>query len=253
MARMELTVLGSSGSYPSRGNPSSGYLVREGETSLLVDVGPGTFMSLIEHIAPETLDAIVVSHVHPDHCTDLFGLYSYLYRHVTQQVSIPVFVPPDSVEVFTGFMRTADPDHPFLRVLDFRLVGSGSAEQVGEMRVMFGRTTHAVPTVAVRIEAAERVLTYTGDTGPGGDAPGLARECDVLLCEAGLGGERTTDSFPFHLTAFEAGEMAAAAGARRLILTHLPPSLDPDTSLAEGRSTFGHDPEWAAPGLVTTI
>jgi ribonuclease BN (tRNA processing enzyme) len=253
VARMELTVLGSSGSYPSRGNPSSGYLVRSGGTSLLVDVGTGTFMSLIEHIDPEALEGVIVSHVHPDHCTDLFGLYSYLYRHVPRRVTVPVFVPHDAVGLFTGFMRTADPDHPFLRVLDFRVVGTGSTDRVGEMELTFGRTAHPVPTNAVRIEAMGRVLTYSADTGPGGEVPRLAGGCDVLLCEAALSGDRTEDSFPFHLTASEAGELAATAGARRLILTHLPPSLNPQTSLAEARSKFGHDPEWAAPGLVTNI
>jgi ribonuclease BN (tRNA processing enzyme) len=210
-------------------------------------------MSLIEHIDPEALDGVVVSHVHPDHCTDLFGLYSYLYRHVAEPVPVPVYVPPDAVELFTGFMRTADSDHPFLSVFDFRVVDTGSADRVGDMELTFGRTAHPVPTIGVRIEAAGRVLTYSADTGPGGEVPRLARNCDVLLCEATLSGERSLDTFPFHLTAGEAGELALAAGVRRLILTHVPPSLDPQKSLAEGRSTFGQDPEWAAPGLVTTI
>jgi ribonuclease BN (tRNA processing enzyme) len=220
---------------------------------LLVDVGPGTFMSLAEHLEPETLDGVVVSHVHPDHCTDLFGLYAYLYRHVGESVSLPVFVPPDAVELFAGFMRTADPEHPFLRVLDFRVVGSGSTHRVGSMEITFGRASHPVPTIALRIEGDGRVLTYSADTGPGGEVADLAQNCDVLLCEAALSGERTEDSFPFHLTAGEAGALAAASGAGRLILTHLPPSLDPQQSLAEGLLTFGSDPEWAAPGLVTTI
>lgn len=250
---MELTVLGSSGSYPFAGNPGSGYLVRSAGTNVLLDSGPGTFMALTGYLEPEALDAVVVSHVHPDHCTDLFGLYSYLYRHVGGATSVPVFVPAGAVDVFTGFMRAADPDHPFVRVLDFRIVGTGMATTVGDVTMEFGRMSHPVPTVGVRLESASRVLTYSADTGPGGDLPMLARGADVLLCEAGLTGERDEETFPFHLTAAEAGEIATEAAVRRLIVTHLPPSLGAQTSLAEARSSFAGDLAWAEPGLVTTI
>lgn len=246
-------MLGSSGSYPFSGNPASGYLVRSIGTNVLLDVGPGTFMALTEHLDPEALGAVVVSHVHPDHCTDLFGLYSYLYRHVGGSTSVPVFVPTGAVEIFTGFMRAADPDHPFLRVLDFRIIGAGMEAEVGDVVMKFGRMSHPVPTVGVRLESGSRVLTYSADTGPGGDLRALAQGADVLLCEAGLTGERDDETFPFHLTAAEAGEVAAAAGVSRLIVTHLPPSLDVQSSLAQARSTFAGDLAWAEPGLVTTI
>ena len=73
---MELTVLGCSGSYGApAGGACSGYLVRAGTTVLWVDCGNGSFTNLQQHVHPEELTAVVITHSHPDHCVDLYGLH----------------------------------------------------------------------------------------------------------------------------------------------------------------------------------
>ncbi|MGH3539116.1 MAG: MBL fold metallo-hydrolase, partial [Pseudonocardiaceae bacterium] len=68
---MLLTVLGCSGSVPGPESPASGYLLRAGDTSVLLDLGNGTFGALQRYLDPFTLDGLILSHLHPDHCADI--------------------------------------------------------------------------------------------------------------------------------------------------------------------------------------
>ena len=90
---MELTVLGCSGSYGAPGGGAcSGYLLRSGDTSIWIDCGNGTFGHLQQHIAVEDLTAVVITHGHPDHCVDIYGLH-VLLRYGLEREGLPVFAP----------------------------------------------------------------------------------------------------------------------------------------------------------------
>ncbi len=60
------------------GEAQSAYLVRAGDVALCLDLGAGALNRLQAEIAPERLSAIVISHLHPDHCADLFSLRVYM-------------------------------------------------------------------------------------------------------------------------------------------------------------------------------
>src|ERR1043165_4257898 len=78
---IEITVLGCSGSYGApAGGACSGYLVRAGGTTIWLDCGNGSFANLQQHARVEDLDAVVISHGHPDHCVDIYGLH-VLYKY----------------------------------------------------------------------------------------------------------------------------------------------------------------------------
>ena len=248
---MELTVLGSSGGCPAPGNPASGYLVGMGDTTIWSDAGPGTFMRLMEYTDPGSLDAVVISHVHPDHCADLVALYGYLAYGPSGTVPIPVFLPEGASEPLAAFVRAGD-EHVFFQVLDFRTVGPGDAVDVGEVRLTFAATNHPVPTVATRFEADGATLAYSADTGPGGGFPALAAAADVVLVEATTDGERTPQSYPYHLNGFEAGAIGAETGGR-LVLTHLSPTVDPEVVATQAAASYGSEPDLATPGLVVTV
>jgi ribonuclease BN (tRNA processing enzyme) len=98
-----------------------------------------------------------------------------------------------------------------------------------------------------------RSLAYSGDTGPGGDLVEIAQGTDLLLCEATGQGEQADYGYPYHLVAAEAGRAAREAGARRLVVTHLAPTLDPVASVREAAAAFGGPVEWAAPGLEVEL
>lgn len=247
---MELIVLGSSGSRPVRSRPTSGYLIAHEGTALWCDAGSGTFLPLLDEIAASDLDAVLLSHLHPDHCVDLFAMYQHLAYDPAGEGSIRVLAPEGAAERFGGFLG-AGADHRIYRVLQFEVIRHGDEIMAGGVRLTFSAANHRVPAVATRFEAAGRALVYTGDTGPSADVGALAENVDVLLAEATLQDESA--AYAFHMSARQAGEMARKAGAARLILTHLSPTLDPDRSVAEAAEGYGARPELAVPGFRTVI
>jgi ribonuclease BN (tRNA processing enzyme) len=124
--------------------------------------------------------------------------------------------------------------------------------EVGPFRIDPVEVDHPVPAYAFRIEVAGSVLAYTGDTGPTDSLHAVAEGADLLLAEASF---RDGDENPphLHLTGRQAGELAAKAGVRRLVLTHVPPWHDSDAMLAEATAVYGGRAELAAAGAVYAL
>jgi ribonuclease BN (tRNA processing enzyme) len=217
-----------------------------------MDTGSGTFAALQAAIDFTSLDALIISHVHPDHCIDIFGFF-YAYRFAGEpRPAIPTFVPEGLVERLRAFL--GDPDHPIGESLDFRVQVDGDSVTVGEIGFDFAITDHPVPTLAVRAEASNgRVLAYSADTGPAGEWSRVATGADLFLCEATYQGEVEDKPWSHHLTAGEAGSIARRRGAKDLMLTHLWPVLDPDRSLQEAEQTYGRPVKLAVPGAVRKV
>lgn len=249
---MRLEILGSAGTYPTAGAPASGYLVSDGSTRILCDAGFGVFAELTKRIDPDELDAVVLSHRHPDHCVDLLALHHAIAYGPYERTGLPVFCAPGVGTRLAEFLGAGE-GHIFFDVFDFHEVGETNHVVVGSIDMRFAVTSHSVPTIATRFEAQGRSLTYSADSGPGGGFPDLASRSNVVLCEASIAGERDEHHFVHHLTATEAGEIARAAGTQKLILTHLPPNLDRKRSLADAEAAFGGDTAIASPGDVYLI
>lgn len=247
---MRLTVLGSSGTFPSVDNPASGYLVSSAGTTVVLDLGPGTYAPLKRRV--EAPSAVVVSHVHPDHCADLFPFFNSLRFASEPRPPVPVFAPEGLEERFARFLD-AGADHPFHALLAFDTVEPGDERTVGDATLRFGAATHPVPAVVASVEANGRRLVYSGDTGPGGDLEAMAGGADVLLCEATHQGPPGDDRYPYHLHAAEAGVIARRAGVGRLIVTHVPPTLDPAVSLAEAAAEYDGPVSHAVPDMEVQV
>lgn len=249
---MRLRVLGSNGTYPTPGHPCSGFLVEAGGTLLMLDAGPGTLAALQEAGAVEGLSALLLTHLHPDHCADVFSLFNLLRLGPQPRSGLPALAPAGVAAALARFLGAED-DHAFHRVFDWQTAAPGDRVGVGELELAFGRGAHQVPTLITSCAAGGRRLVYSSDTGPGGDLAAVAAGADLLLCEATFQGEPGAAGWPYHLSAAAAGALARAAGVHRLLLTHLSPMLEPERSVAEAAAAFGGPVAWAAPGLEVEV
>lgn len=245
---LQLTVLGSAGSHTLPGRVCSGYLVRHGDTALLLDAGNGSTANLQRYLGFQDLDAVVVSHRHVDHCIDLVGAF-YALRFAPASGTgppdrLPLYAAAEVHDMLTNLM-SADSAHAFDDVFAHTQVGPGDEVTVGSVRVRFARSEHTVPTVTTRIEVDGRALVYSGDSAGGPELIDIARGADLLLCEATWHGDARDYPPGIHLTASDAAAIAAEAGVGRLVLTHLTGGTDPDRVLAEAQQVYGGPVELA--------
>jgi ribonuclease BN (tRNA processing enzyme) len=225
---LTLTVLGCSGSYPGPGGAASGYLLRGGGVTVWLDAGSGTLANLQRHVGLGDVDAVVLTHEHPDHMSDIEG-FRVACAYVVERTGVPVYAPAGVLE-----RLSAEPEPAFA----WRTVTDGDAVEVGGLSLRFSRTDHPPETLAVRVDGEGRSLGYTADTGPAWSmADAFGDGVDLALSEATYLADR--EGTAGHLSGRQAGELARVAGARRLVLTHLWPVLDPDAVRAEAEGAYG--------------
>jgi ribonuclease BN (tRNA processing enzyme) len=234
---MRFTVLGCSG-WPPPGGAASGYLVQRDGFNLLLDCGNGTLAKLQE-AGVELVDigAVCVTHAHPDHFADLYALFVAAAFGGQADGRIPLYGPPGFLNTI-GSVASAETREVLAATFDFHPVHPGDAHAIGPFSVTVFGMNHPNDAVGYRVEAGGNVLAYSGDTGPTEAVEELARDADVFVCEAVLQGE-AAEEYPYHLSGAQAGQYAALAGARTLILTHLWPSLDPEVTRAAAENAFG--------------
>jgi ribonuclease BN (tRNA processing enzyme) len=252
---VRLTVVGCSGSYPGPDSPASCYLVEAelGDRTwrLVLDLGNGALGALHRYADPLTIDAVLLSHLHADHCIDLTSYYVLRKYHPSgARPPIPVYGPDGTPG---RLARAYDlPKFPGMtQEFTFHSYPNGSFT-IGPFTVTAAEVTHPVPAYAMRIEADGRTLTYSGDTGTCAALVSTARDADLFLCEASFvhGGHNPPD---LHLTGVEAGTMATQAGVGRLVVTHVPPWHDAEKMLAEAAQTYSGPLELAVPGKTYEV
>ena len=263
---MRLTVVGCSGSMAGPQSPASSYLVAaddaDGRTwTVLLDLGSGAFGPLQSHVEPVSLDAVAITHLHPDHYIDLCGLYVYLRYHPEHGQDargecrrMPVRGPAGTDErVGVAFGLGAAE-----RLCCFDLGTWEQPWQVGPLTIEPYAVDHPVEAYALRItgpsEAGDRdvTITYSGDTDVCDNIVDAARDADLFLVEAAFQEDRD-EARGIHLTGRRAGEVATASGARRIVLTHLQPWTDPAVILDEARSAYAGPAELARPGETYAV
>lgn len=251
---LRLTVIGCSGSFPGPDSAASCYLIEApwngGAFRLLLDLGSGALGALQRHVDLRSIDAVALSHLHPDHFFDLCALYVVSKYHPTGAwPSLPVFGPPKTAErlrlaygmepgasIDQQFTFTTYPDEPF---------------RVGPLTVAVARVDHPVTAYAIRVSQGTKSLVYSGDTAPCPALETLAQGCDLLLAEASFL-ERDSDTNPahVHLTGQQAAHLATKAGAGRLVLTHVPPWHRSEDVHAEAAPHFAGELHMAESGAV---
>lgn len=238
--RPRLTVIGSAGTHSSAERVCSGYLISHEGTNLLLDMGPGALHNLCKVIDLADLDAILVSHMHPDHFLDLYGLQYALRFHPDQPGPIPVYGPSDMYGMIAAILPQESVEK-MADLLRFHAVSAGDVLTVGTLRTELFAMNHPMECLGSRTTAGDVVIAFTGDTAPTAQITPLARDADLFLCDATWMESQRPIPTDVHCTGLEAGQAAAAAGARRLLITHVSPYNDPDAVAEEAAKAFDGD------------
>lgn len=262
---MRITVLGKSPSWQDAAGACSGYLVQEGDFTLLLDCGNGVFSKLRRTVDYVDVDAVLISHLHADHFLDLVP-YSYALCYAPRQQPVPVggypgtkhparpelHVPSGATEVFRKIVGCWGPDDLIDRAFELHEYEPTEELTIGPLRVRFCEVPHFTVTYAIELSTNGSRFTYSADCSPNQQLVSFARDTDVLLIEATLPRPERT-GIRGHLTPGEAGEHGREASARRLILTHYSDEMDPEWARDEAAKTFGGPVELAREGEVYSV
>lgn len=227
-AKMKLTILGNNGPYPANGGACSSYLLSSdsGNTNVLIECGTGMLAALPKYIPYHALDAVILSHLHFDHMSDILPMQYALQFHPRNE-ALPIYCP-----------ATPEPVRALLNAPCYAAENIKDV-QIGEIRFTFCPVRHPVETYALRAECDGKVFVYTGDTNEIETLDSFCAGADVLLADAGLSEANWKAAAP-HLSALGCGKLAARCGAKKLLLTHLNPKYTAAQHEAEARAAFAN-------------
>ena len=253
---MKVTAIGTSGSFPGPHAASSCYLLEvpaaDRTWRIVVDLGSGAVGPLQRVVSTRDIDAVILSHLHPDHCLDVTALYvmrAYdpeYFLAGKRLPKIPIYGPAGTHarlqaahHTEPGLADTGDTPSDISAAFDFIDLTPDSTHQIGPLSVQAFLVEHPVEAYALRFTAPNgAVFTYSGDTDACENLIRAARGSDLFLCESAFDDQRDPTR-GIHLTGSRAGAVAAEAGVGRLVLTHIPPWTDTDSVLAAATEAYG--------------
>lgn len=238
-----LTVLGSCGAWPESGRACAGFLLEHDGYRLVLDLGYATLPRLLELCPDGEVDAVIVTHQHPDHCVDVSALARV--RYYSDKPPIPLYCPPGVVDVLRALEPRPDP----ATVFDVQDLATATA--VGPFDLTTVDLPHYVTNLGVRLSGPSVTIAYTGDSGPTDALRKLSDGADLFIADATLQGPPPRTEPRYLMTAEEAATYAT--GARRLLLTHFWPGSDRSVSLAEASAVYGGEVLVADEGLVVHL
>jgi ribonuclease BN (tRNA processing enzyme) len=263
---VRITVLGKSPSWQDIDGACSGYLIEEGDTTLLLDCGNGVFSKLRRFVDYVDVDGVVISHLPADHFLDLVP-YAYALTYAPRQQPVPVHrwsgtdnparpalhAPSGAREVFRRVCGSWGPEELIERAFALEEYDASRPIEVGPLRLRLAEVPHYLKTHAIEVSAnGSGRFVFGADTRPTDDLVAFAKDTDLLMVEATL--PRPERQGPRgHLTPEEAGEHGRRAGARRLVITHFSDELDPEWARAEAERGFGGPVEVAREGAVYEV
>ena len=219
---MKLTVLGCNGPYPEPGGACSGYLLENGQTRVLIDCGTGVLARLTAIMPPEKLDAVILSHLHYDHMSDMLPM---IYKLQGMGRKLPVYAP-EGPQPIRALLEAGYDMHDI-----------DALNSIGSLKLSVLPVRHPVLCRAVRAESQDSVFCYTGDTNTCEALEDFVRDCSLLLADGCFPISLWAENKP-HLSAYLAAKVAAQAGAERLVVTHFTPGINRETLLAEAQKAY---------------
>ncbi|HEY3681535.1 MAG TPA: MBL fold metallo-hydrolase [Streptosporangiaceae bacterium] len=242
-----LDVLGCSGGWSDAGRACSGYLLTANGGRVWIDAGTGTFERLLRRGPLADVDAVWLTHLHPDHCADLLMAFQAMAYGDVGTDRLPVYGPPGWAAVFDAFLG-----EEVAEVFEIHDLEDGAVHDLGGTPYTAVATHHGMPSFGLRADLGGRTFAYTSDTGPGPGTVRIADGADTLLAEAflSLPGARAFTSVS---TPKQAGAYAHEGGVRQLVLTHLHPDADPSAAVRRASTAFAGPISVATEGAVISL
>lgn len=234
---VKVTVLGSAGSHPGNGRACASYLISTGDNHLLLDCGNGSMINLVEAVDPARIDAVIISHLHPDHFVDLYGLHYALRFHPDGAKKIDVYAPDGARELMTSILL-GDSADSFTRHLPVHVAAAGDHFEIGPFDIELFAANHPIETLASRVTVDGRVIAYSGDSDASENLLECAASADLFICDSTWLSQDAPFPPGVHMTGTEAGQHAANAQAERLMVTHVYPRRDPEQVATDARSVY---------------
>ena len=264
---MRLTVLGKSPAWQDAGGACSGYLLEDGDSSVLIDCGNGVFSKLRQFRDYTRLDAILLSHLHADHFLDLIP-YAYALTYAPRQQPVAVarwpgtqhparprlIGPPKTAETLRQIVGSWGPPDLIDNAFAIEEYDESTKPEVGSIRFDLQLVPHFQETYAIRAQSTNGSgkLVYGADHAPSEVIVDFIDDADLLLIEATLPRPERT-GVRGHVTPREAGDHAKRGGAKRVVLTHISDELDQLWAVNEARAAYGGPVEMAREGAVYEV
>lgn len=243
---MKITVIGCWGAYPPQAQACSGYLLQTSEKNLLIDCGSGVLSVLQKYIGLDEIDGVLLSHYHSDHMADI-----YCFQYAAM-ISMQLGKRSKPLEIYA---HDLDPQFSKLNFLPYSTAHPISPEKslrIGNAFIKFLWTEHPVPCLSLKVVENGKSFVYTGDTGWSDQIVPWVQDADLILSECSLHNAQY-NRIKGHLTAGEAGKLAALASAKRLILTHLPHYGERNVLIQQAGEHFKGQLELAKEGLSLVL
>jgi len=227
---MQITVLGNSGPYPGPGNVCSGYLLEADGKKILLDCGCGILSELQKKCSLKELDAVILSHLHADHMSDMLVMrYALMFEE--REFALPVYMPnqPESEAWLLSGCKYFDPIE----------INHQKYYMIGNLKIFFTPVMHPVLAYATRVEKNGKAFVYSGDTMYDENLIDFATNANLFICDAAFSEKEHWKDAP-HASAKQAGMMAKKAKVKRLMLTHFSPKANPSALLGEAKEVFSH-------------
>lgn len=249
-----VTILGSGTSVPSPGRMAPAFLIQADETAVLLDCGSGSSTSLARQgISLGSLDGIVLTHLHLDHVCDLPAMTFALANPLGPERVDPLLVwgPAGTHDYITKLQdlygEWVKPRDTELQAVD---LAPGHDLVVGPLTIHAHRATHSGECLSYRVEHGGRAVCFSGDTEPCEGLAAAAAGADLLICECSV---LEDEDCPGHMKASQVGQVAAAAGVGRLVLSHLYERVAASGPVEVVQSHYDGPVELAADGMVLEI
>jgi ribonuclease BN (tRNA processing enzyme) len=236
---MKLIILGSGTSVPSLKRSAPAYYLEGEGSEVLIDCGSGTVLQL-ERIGRsyKNIDAVFITHTHPDHVADLLPLiHGLVATPLYKRENEFYLVGPEGftkyyvkhLESVFGKAKTS-----FIRIAEIE-----DKMDFPPFHIFTTRTVHVNNSIAFRFESGSRSIVFTGDADYDQGIIDLSREADLLIADCAF---PETMKKQGHMTPRECGLVAQKSGVKKLILSHLHPLPVPDSDkLKECREVFQGD------------